>query len=276
MGNPRLHISPLASERQTADASGTLIAEARGINGFLRQFVPNVFLADNNRLIYGLTAIEDAPLPDDLPKLTPRSSIYDGNAVSRAVSGVELAFTKFRPFEHGEHAENTQSGEMIEVPAFHMGPIATRQFEVLPSDSDCTSYTVAGGNYFADNPIGTSERVSVDVPGVTLDAPAEPTDQVVYLSIPCVYGLGLPYDPGIPEQYQQITFPESAGEPIIGISRSIFGSFDFLPRQTTSGYPNPGLIYVALAFVNGDKILQPDDSFGPFRFFFHIYSKPYR
>ena len=231
-----MHISPLASERQTADASGAFIAEARGFNKFLGQFTPNVILAEDNRLLYGLTAIEDAPLPDDLPKLSPRSRMFDGNHVSRAISSVELAHMKIKPFEHGEHASNTQTGEMIEIPAFHMGPIATQQFEVLPSDSDCTFYTVAGGTYSAQDWTGTADRLSVDVPGTTLRRSDDAEDQVIYLAIPCVYGLGLPF--ATSDQYKQITFPPSAGDPVIGIGRSGYGSFTFLPLQTTSGYPN--------------------------------------
>lgn len=272
MSNPRMHISPLASERQTADASGTFISEARGINKFLGQFRPNVFLADNNRLIYGLTAIEDAPMPDDLPKLSPRSSIFDGNAVSRAVSSVELAHTKIRPFEHGEHVENTETGDMIEVPAFHMGPVANREFAVLPADSDCTFYTVAPGSYSAADRCGTTERLSVDVPGVNI--PRQSEESVIYLAIPVVYSLGVPAP--TPSENEQITFPVSAGSPVIGVGRAVPSSFDYLPRQTTSGYPNPGLIYVMLAIVNGAEIIQPPDSYGPFSFQYHLYGKPYR
>lgn len=273
MSNPRMHISPLASERQTADASGSFIAEARGINKFLGQFTPNVMLAENHRLIYGLTANEDAPMPDDLPKLTPRSSVFDGNSVSRAISSVELAHTRIRPFEHGEHVENTDTGEMIEVPSFHMGPIASREFQVLPSDSDCSSYTVAAGSYSATDNCGTSDRLAVSVPKARFARVDR--DSVIYLAIPVVYGLGLPFPTS--DQFKQITFPESAGEPVVGIgTTTTLGSFDFLPRQTTSGYPNPGVIYVALAFVNGSNIFQPDASLGPFNFLYHNYGKPYR
>lgn len=279
MGNNRMHISPLASERQTKDVSGSFIGEARGFGRYLGQFRPNVMMADGNRVLYGLTAIEDEPLPESLPALTPRERMFDGNDVARAVSSVELAFAKIRPFEHGEHANNSLDGELIDIPAIHMGPISITGFEVLPGDDNCSYYTVSAGRVTCEEFFANTERMAFDVPAARLTPMLgiDDNDFVIFLAIPVKYGLGLPYDPMQEDRYDQVTLLPSPSDPFVGIGRTSLenvSTFTFLPRQTTEGYPQSGIIYIALAFVNGASIFQPGTPPNEITLMGHNYSVP--